>query len=457
MTFSAQLARATLLPLFLAGAAACNDSTEPPRPTSLQATSPVSQQAPAGTAVAQPPSVVVRDQNGTPMPSVSVSFATVAGGGSISPASVTSDANGAASLTSWTLGPNPGTNVVTATIGTAQVTFSAEGIRVPAFMDFMSPPHQQVVAGTTLQGQPAVAVRDQAGQLMAGVTVTFTVTSGSSTVNPVTVVTGAQGTFDWGIARATSWHVPAPGTHTVAAAVPGLAPVTFTVNAVDPAVCDPVAGVTVPGAIAGALSTSDCPLPTGEYVDFYVLEVTARSIVRFRAVSSAVDTYLILLTSAGRPVAENDDDGASRNSEMVAVLGPGTYHVGVTSFGPGETGAYTLTTDIAPEGGARDCLPFWFVMKGATVSGTLAPSQCAFDLYVVFLAAGETVQITMSSSAVDAYLVFEDANFNLIENDNHGPGTTDARITYTAPVPNFYLFGATSAQLAAGAYTLTID
>lgn len=462
VTLTYRLAHATAVPLLLVLAAACSDSNEPPMPTSLQAAGPTSQQAPAGAPVPQPPGVIVRDQNGNPMPGVSVEFVSTAGGGTVSPAAVTSNSEGLARLTSWTLGPIPGNNVVTATVGTAEVTFSAEGIRIPAFIDFMSQPLPQVIAGATLQGQPAVGVRDQTGQPVAGVTVTFTVTSGAATVTPTTVVTGGEGTADWGIARAVSWHIPTLGTHTVTATVAGLPPVTFTATAVDAAVCNPVANVTVPGGATGALGTSDCPLPTGEFVDFYVLEITARSIVRIRAASSAFDTYLLLSTSSGRPVAENDDDGASFNSELVAVLEPGIYRVGVTSYAPGETGAYTLTTDTAPEGVARGCLPFWFVNPVVAVDGVLAPSECNYlgnhiDLYAIYLAAGETVRITMSSPDLDSYLVFEDSNGSLIENDNHADGSTDARITYTASVNGFHLFGATSARPATGAYTLTID
>lgn len=462
VTSSPQLARATVLPLLLLLAAACSDSTEPPRPESLQAASPTNQQAPAGATVPEPPAVIVRDQNGSPMPGVAVDFAVTGGAGTISPASVTTDANGVARLASWTLGQVPGNNVVTATVGTSKVTFSAEGIRVPANVDFVSPPQMQVVAGSTVQGHPAVLVRDQTGAPLAGVTVTFQVTSGSSTITPTTIVTGAEGTADWGVARATSWHIPAQGAHTVTATVAGLPPATFTATGLDPAVCDPVGSVTVPGAVTGALSPGDCPLPTGEFVDHYLLEVATRSIVRIRAVSNAVDMYLLLSTTAGRPVAENDDDGLSLNSDLVAVLEPGSYHVGVTSFAPGETGAYNLTTEIVAEGAPRACLPLWFVTHGATVSGSLAPSECAFlgrhiDLYVIFLAAGETARITMISPELDAYLVFVDASGNLIENDNLAAGTFDARITFTAPLAGFYLFGTTSAQPAIGAYTLTID
>lgn len=462
MTRPAHLARAFVPPLLLLWAGGCSDSTAPPTAASLHAASPVAQEAPAGAAVAQPPSVLVRDQNGSPLPGAAVSFVVASGGGAISPGSVTTNSSGVATLTSWTLGDTPGINVVRASAAGTTITFSASGIQVPTFLSIVTFPQQQVVAGTTLHGQPGVLVTDQAGRPMAGVTVNFAVTSGASTVTPATVVTGAESTAEWGVARVTSWHLPTVGVHTVTATVPGLTAAHFIANAVDPSACNPVASVVIPGSTGGALSATDCALPTGKAIDYYLLEVAARTVVRLRAVSTEFDAFLLLSTSSGEPVAENDDDGMSFNSEIVAVLAPGSYHVGVTSFLPGVTGAYTLMAETATEGAPRSCEPPWSVMPGVSVSGVLAPSECEFDgrhidLYQVFVAAGETVRITMSSIAVDPYLLFLDANFGLIENDNHEIGTTDARITYTAPASGFYLVVATSAQRAEGAYTLAID
>jgi adhesin/invasin len=79
------------------------------------------------TAVAIPPSVLVRDEVGTPVPGVSVIFAVASGSGSITGAAATTNASGLASVGSWTLG-NAGANTLTATVdGVAPVTFAATG------------------------------------------------------------------------------------------------------------------------------------------------------------------------------------------------------------------------------------------------------------------------------------------------------------------------------------------
>ncbi len=89
------------------------------------------QTATVGTAVPIPPSVIVRDQFGNPVPEVAVTFEIVLGGGTVSPTTpVATGADGIAAVTSWTLGTIAGPNTLNATapqigfIGD-QVTFTA--------------------------------------------------------------------------------------------------------------------------------------------------------------------------------------------------------------------------------------------------------------------------------------------------------------------------------------------
>ena len=86
-----------------------------------------------GTNVA--PSVIVRDAIGSLFPGASVTFTVATGGGSVTSGTVTSDANGVATVGSWILGGAVGTNTLDATVtGTAitPVTFTATG-QDPAF------------------------------------------------------------------------------------------------------------------------------------------------------------------------------------------------------------------------------------------------------------------------------------------------------------------------------------
>jgi len=88
------------------------------------------QTAPAGTPVPTPPSVVVKDSSGAPVPGQTVSFSVGSGGGAVAGGSTTTDATGVASPGSWTLGASTGANTLIATSRGAvgsPVTFTATG------------------------------------------------------------------------------------------------------------------------------------------------------------------------------------------------------------------------------------------------------------------------------------------------------------------------------------------
>ena len=74
------------------------------------------------------------DANDNPVADVGVSFTVASGGGSVTGESVQTDANGIATVGSWTLGATAGENSLSATAaGLAEpVTFTATGNTAPA-------------------------------------------------------------------------------------------------------------------------------------------------------------------------------------------------------------------------------------------------------------------------------------------------------------------------------------
>jgi len=91
----------------------------------MTANSPTSQNAPAGSAVASPPSTIVKTAGGTLVAQVNVLFSVTSGGGTVTPTSaVATNATGVASLTSWVI--NAGQNTVQAvgTYADPSVTFA---------------------------------------------------------------------------------------------------------------------------------------------------------------------------------------------------------------------------------------------------------------------------------------------------------------------------------------------
>ena len=112
--------------------AACDsDSIAPPKAATIEANSPVDQEAFARVPVAVNPEVLVRDENGTPIAGVKVAFA-VTGGGFVGINGPISGPSGTATPGQWILGSIPGANTLVATApGAGAVTFRANVVLLP--------------------------------------------------------------------------------------------------------------------------------------------------------------------------------------------------------------------------------------------------------------------------------------------------------------------------------------
>lgn len=103
-------------------------------PGVVTANSATSQAGTVGQQVSERPSVKVTSSAGAAIASIAVTFAITSGGGSLTGASATTDANGVATVGSWILGPTAGANTMTATVaGLPPVTFTATSAALPTF------------------------------------------------------------------------------------------------------------------------------------------------------------------------------------------------------------------------------------------------------------------------------------------------------------------------------------
>jgi adhesin/invasin len=217
------------------------------------------QSATAGTAVAVPPSVIVRDANNNPVAGVNVTFAVASGGGTVVPTTaVLTNASGIAQVTSWTLGATAGSNTLSATsagLTGSPLTFTAAGTTAATQIAINGGNGQSAAAGTTVAVPPSVIVRDASNNPVSGVSVTFAVATGGGTVVPTTaVVTNASG-----IAQATSWTLGATaGSNTLTATSTGLtgSPVTFTAAGTVGTAAKLALTTPASGAFAGAAFTT---------------------------------------------------------------------------------------------------------------------------------------------------------------------------------------------------------
>jgi adhesin/invasin len=154
---------------------------------------------------------------------VTVQFIVTGGGGSVLPATVTTNAQGVATATQWTLGTAAGANTLVARVnGLQDQTFTATATAgAPASVQVLSPlDFGTVTVNSLVSPLPQVRVLDAVGNPIAGAVVTWVLDAGNTstlTGNPAT--TNASGAATLG-----SWRVGtvAGQTTTLRAFVTGL-------------------------------------------------------------------------------------------------------------------------------------------------------------------------------------------------------------------------------------------
>jgi hypothetical protein len=182
------------------------------------------QTAGVGEAVPIDPAVIARDVSSNPVSGVSVQFQVTAGGGAVTPETVTTGSNGIATVASWTLGSTAGANTMTATAsGLNTVTFDATASAASTTTTLSAEPASSVEGGevtftanvTSGGGTPTgqVSFRDNGveigqGALAAGVA-TFSTSSLATGTHPITAHYLGDGTFSTSASSALSYSVAA--------------------------------------------------------------------------------------------------------------------------------------------------------------------------------------------------------------------------------------------------------
>ena len=312
--------------------------------------------------------------------------------------------------------------------------------------------------GSQVSDRPSVIVYDQTGDPMSGVTVTFEVTSGGGTVTGGSQVTNAQG-----VATVGGWTLGTTvGSYTLVASAANLQPVTFTASTVDP--CIGITTLDLGTPASGTLATSDCTLSDGSFIDFFATTVSTAGTYLFTQSSSAFDAFIALFGSTGVLIGLNDDvAGGTTNAAIKAILPAGSFELGATSLEANETGSYTVSFAASPAG-ITNCEDV-FLVRGSSTTQQLQTTDCAVpsgaraDDYFIFLEEGQSITVTMASSAFNTYLeLWSTPTTRVAFNDDDGTAT-DSRMTFTSTsASNLYLVRATSGTVTAtGAYTLVVE
>jgi hypothetical protein len=220
---------ASALVLLLSAACGGSDGGNAPTGPSGTAIAIVSgnfQLAKYGTPVAIAPAVKVTGTNG-PVAGVQVTFAPLAGSGSVTGGTVTTDANGVATVGSWTLSPAPGVNTLKATAGALTTSISATAVAgAPAAINVKVGNNQDGVERSRLPNPIQVEVTDGTYPVRS-VQVDFAVTSGGGSLDVPNQTTNIDG-----LATLGGWKLGNVGMNTITATVRGTGlSTTFTANA----------------------------------------------------------------------------------------------------------------------------------------------------------------------------------------------------------------------------------
>jgi adhesin/invasin len=179
------------------------------------------QSATVGTALPQPATVHVSDQNGAPIAGATVTWTVVSGAGSVSAPSSTTDATGTATV-AWTIDTIARVDSLTASItGGATATVTATGVAGQATAVNKVGGDAQTVASDSTSAPFIVKVVDRYGNGVSGVSVAWLVTGGGA-LSAATSTTDATGTT-----QVTLTLGATPGAYMITAAALALTLVTF--------------------------------------------------------------------------------------------------------------------------------------------------------------------------------------------------------------------------------------
>jgi len=233
---------------------------------------------------------------------------------------------------------------------------------------------------------------------------------------------------------------------------------TLALTAVNVQVRPITVGATVSGNLTAASGrASGC---TGCYADVYQFSVTSSQTLRILLTSSAFDSFLRVLDSNNQEVTTDDDNGGGSNSLISRTFAPGSYKIEATTYGTGETGAYTL----ALTGVNITVSPITVGATPTTVNSSLSANSgssvgcpsCFANFYEFTLSSAQTVEINLTSTAYDAYLRVLDTSGVIVAEDDDGGGGTNSRISRTFAAGTYRIESSSYDFAATGAFTLTV-
>jgi hypothetical protein len=229
--------------------------------------------------IAPAPSFAVRDSSGNALQGIPLAVTLTAGNGSLTSAPTVSAA-GTTTVGTWRIGTTVGTNTVSVSIpGAAHVTartWSVTGLAGPAAaMLVVAGSNQTALAGAAVTTTLRARVTDAFANPLAGLPVTWTVTSGGGTLGGApTVNTDASGFVDaptWTLGRRGGTQALTASHNAVSAQFPAFIQTAYTVDV-------RFSGTPPTGAVAQAFADAQArimAMVTGDIPDIVVRSLTS--------------------------------------------------------------------------------------------------------------------------------------------------------------------------------------
>jgi len=292
-----------------------------------------------------------------------------AGGGSlVGGTSSTSDVGGRVAFADLAIRGSPGTRrLIFAADGFASATSSVSlDVGAPASIEATAGSEQAAAVATAVATRPAVVVRDEDGNLLGGIPVTFTVTGGGGSLDGANPVTGSDG-----VAIVGGWTLGKKvGANTLEATLSGLdvsgSPVVFTATG-------------TPGPVAAGkslVSAAPATITASGGSSRSTITVTARD-----AYDNPISGLAVTLSASGtgntltQPATLTRSNGSTTG--LLSATTPGNRVVSATIAGT----AVTQTASVAVSPGAPSAtrssatVPDGTAGKGTTIEIRLRDAQ----------------------------------------------------------------------------------
>jgi hypothetical protein len=373
------------------------------------------QTGPVRSALADSLVVKVSDAVGNPVSGVEVLW-TVAGGGSISPASVTTGADGLAAA-ERVLGPTSGTQTAQAAatgLAGSPVTFTHTAVPAnPDSLLYVSGTGQSAPAGFQLPDTLLVRLVDVNGNGVGSKPVTWVIATGGGSVTPVNSTTNANGY------ASTRWTLgPSAGSNLLNAVYSGVPSVPFTATATTdvPTTIVLNGGDNQSGAVGSTLAA---PLSVK------VTDGNGNAVANVTVTWTANDGG-----SVSAPTSSTNSSGIAQVSRTLGLV-PGTY--GTTAAVDGLSGSpvtFTSTATVGP------------------------PANLAFDVQPTSAGVGQTITPAVQVSVRDALGLLVTTATNPITLTSSIGGSLVGGNAVT-PVGGIATFSGLSINQAGSGFTLT--